>query len=212
MNASVARNRVRDYLLKALVNGTVHIGDRLSLAELANELNCSVTPVREALTQLEYSNVIQAVPNRGFIIPELSVKEATHLYQLIAALEATALQYSSFSNANLKYLQLMQKKFEACTLAANKVAADMLFHEALTSGYGNPILQQTIRDVKIRIFFYEQAFMVDDKLSDISTRQHRQIIDALKCTNKKKAISILAQNWFMMLSFLQSSIRSTMPQ
>jgi DNA-binding GntR family transcriptional regulator len=209
MNASIARNRVRDYLLKALVNGTIHIGDRLSLAELAIELDCSVTPVREALTQLEYSNVIRAVPNRGFIIPELSVKEATHLYQLIAALEATALEYSDFSSAHLKNLQVLQKKFETTTLAADKVAADMAFHQALTCLYDNPMLQQTIRDVKIRIFFYEQAFMVDDELSAISTRQHRQMIEALKYANKKKAIRVLEQNWFIMLSFLQDSIRSS---
>jgi DNA-binding GntR family transcriptional regulator len=205
MITHIERNRVRSYIMEELLKGSLTIGGRLSLPVLARQLDCSVTPVREALTQLEYSRVIEAVPNRGFIIPGLDVAEATHLYELIAALEALAVEKTVFTAAEVKNLRKLQKAFEKPGNAAAKIKADMDFHEALTANYENPFAQQTIRDLKIRIFFYEQQYMGNAALSDASAAQHGQIVDAAESNDSKKAAKLIKLNWLMMLDYIQKN-------
>lgn len=206
MVSIIERNRVRNFILEELLKGNIDIGDRLSLPAISKKLQCSVTPVREALTQLEYARVIEVIPNRGFIIPALHASEAKHLYEMIAALEILALEQSRFTEADIKYLRKLQAKFENAAKAAAKIAADMAFHEALTKNYNNPFAQQIIRDLKIRIFFYEKKYMGNSDLTETSMQQHGQIIIAVENNNLKKAAKILKQNWIMMLNYIQKNI------
>lgn len=192
--------------MEELLNDSVNIGSRLSLPAISRKLQCSVTPVREALTQLEYAKVIEVVPNRGFIIPGLDAGEAKHLYELIAALEALAIEHSDFTATEIKNLHKLQRAFENTGKPAVKIRADMAFHEALTKNYCNPFAQQTIRDLKIRIFFYEKSYMGNAALTDNSLQQHRQIITAIENNDLKKAAKILRQNWEIMLNYIQKNM------
>jgi DNA-binding GntR family transcriptional regulator len=206
MVSSIERNRVRDFITAALLKGDINAGDRLSLPTLAAQLQCSVTPIREALTQLEYNKVIEAVPNRGFIIPELDATEATHLYELIASLEALALEKAVFTDADIKHLHKLKRVFDTARSTSAKIEADMNLHEALIKSYNNPFAQQSIRDLKIRIFFYEKNYMADAVLIATSAQQHHQLIEAVENDDRKKAVKILKQNWFVMLAYIQQKM------
>ena len=96
------RDQVKDLLLEKMRNGDIDPKKSISLAALGRELDVSVTPIREALTQLQTSNIVEAIPNRGFFIPELSNDEAKNLYQLVVSLESLAIQNSTFSCSFLK--------------------------------------------------------------------------------------------------------------
>ncbi len=112
---TIFRDQVREYLLKEMRMGNLQEGQTINLAALARELDVSVTPIREALTQLQQSRIITAIPNRGFIISELSLKEAQDLYDLVADLEVLAIENSEFDEAslvNLKNQQLVFKNAE----------------------------------------------------------------------------------------------------
>ncbi|NND79179.1 MAG: GntR family transcriptional regulator, partial [Maribacter sp.] len=88
----ILRDQVRSHLLDQMTNGLLEPGKTINLAALARKLDVSVTPIREALTQLQQSKLIKAIPNRGFIIAELNYLEAKDLYELVADLEVLALE------------------------------------------------------------------------------------------------------------------------
>ena len=91
----IFRDQVREHLLGQMKKGELQEGQTINLAALARELKVSVTPIREALSQLQQSRIITAIPNRGFIISELSQSEAKDLYDLVAELETLALENSN---------------------------------------------------------------------------------------------------------------------
>ena len=107
----IFRNQVREHLISKMRSGELTDGQLLSLEALARELDISVTPIREALTQLEQSHVVIGVPNRGFMIPKPSAQEAKNVYELIAALEALSIQNSKVSDALLKKLKTKAMQF-----------------------------------------------------------------------------------------------------
>lgn len=200
------RDQVREHLQKQMMRGKLQAGQTVSLAGLARELDVSVTPIREALTQLEQANLITSIPNRGFVISEMEADEAKNIYELIAVLESLALENSEFSDFDIKNLENAQKRFSQAKTPIEKVKADLDFHELLTKNYANPYARQIIRDLKTRIFFYEKSYMEDVGLTNESDNQHIEIIELLKNKKQKLAAQIIKKNWLIILKFIQKHL------
>ncbi|CAM4356427.1 GntR family transcriptional regulator [Subsaximicrobium wynnwilliamsii] len=194
------RNQVRELILDKMKTGELKAGESLSLASIARDLEVSVTPIREALTQLEQSRIIKSAPNRGFIIPELNNVIAKDLYQLVATLESLAIENSVYSKSIIKKLKKQQEKIETSNNAIDRVNEDIIFHNILTSQYKNETAQQILLDLKTRIFFYELEFM---SLDNSLNQQHNQIINYLENGQIKDAVKILKLNWLQVLDFLK---------
>lgn len=202
------RDQVREHLQNEMLLGNLNAGQTLSLAGLARELQVSVTPIREALTQLEQSKIITSIPNRGFVISDIDAKEAKNIYELIANLESLAVENSEFSAKDLKDLEKAQAKFGKAKTAIEKVKFDLDFHEILTRNYDNSFAQQIIRDLKTRIFFYEKSYMEDVGLTDVSDEQHLEMIELIRNGKQTQAAEIIKKNWLIILQFIQKHLEN----
>ena len=200
------RDQVRDYLLSEMITGNLKTGKTINLAALARHLNVSVTPIREALTQLQQAHIIKAIPNRGFIIAELDVEEAEDLYELVANLEVMAIENTEFSQEDIVNLKNQQELFENASNAIDRIQADLEFHRLLTKGYKNELALKILHDLKTRIFFYERAFTNDDSFYNKSDNQHDSIISAIADDNVPTASLLLKMNWMLILNYVQKKL------
>lgn len=200
------RDQVRDHLLKEMTTGTLVLGKTINLAAVSRALDVSVTPIREALAQLQQAHIIKAVPNRGFIIAALDVKEAEDLYDLVASLEVMAIENREFSETDIIKLKAQQDIFENASDAISRIQADMEFHRLLTQGFENELALQLLQDLKTRVFFYERAFMSDDSFYNKSDNQHEAIISAIEDDNVPTASLLLKMNWMLILNYIQKKL------
>jgi len=200
------RDQVREFLLHQMKQGHLQEGQTINLAALARKLGVSVTPIREALTQLQQSRIITAIPNRGFIISELSLKEAKDLYELVADLEVLAIENSEFDEDSIIQLKEQQIVFKSAEDTVARINAKLGFHRLLTKNYGNSLAQHVLEDLKIRIFFYEREFMADDLLYSKSDNQHDAIISAIEDDNVPTASLVLKMNWMLILDYIQRQL------
>lgn len=203
---TIFRDEVREHLLGRMMKGKLKSGKTINLAALSRELNVSVTPIREALTQLQQARIIEAVPNRGFIIAELTHKEAKDLYDLVANLEVLAIENSVFFPTCIEDLKQQQIVFKNAEDTLSRITAKLEFHRMLTQHYENNLAQQVLSDLKTRIFFYEQAFMSDESIYDKSDNQHDGIISAIEDDNVPTAALILKMNWMLILDYIQKQL------
>jgi DNA-binding GntR family transcriptional regulator len=81
---------VYDRLVEALVQGTVNPGDRLIQDRLAEELDVSRTPVRDALLRLKEEGVVEPSGRRGYVVRSLSDSDVRDLYGARDAVEGHA--------------------------------------------------------------------------------------------------------------------------
>jgi DNA-binding GntR family transcriptional regulator len=72
--------RVYAAIKQQLRNGLFRPGDRLEPAALAEELNASVTPIRDALHRLTGERLIEAPRHEGFRVPLMTETTLRHLY------------------------------------------------------------------------------------------------------------------------------------
>jgi DNA-binding GntR family transcriptional regulator len=80
MSAPGTFERVYAALKQRLRQGVYKPGDRLEPAVLSEELNASVTPVRDALHRLTGERLVEAPRHEGFRVPMLTETGLRHLY------------------------------------------------------------------------------------------------------------------------------------
>jgi DNA-binding GntR family transcriptional regulator len=80
--------RIRESLENAIVDVRYPPGARLDPEALAREFECSRTPIREALQQLEASGLVRVAAKRGTFVSEWSVEELAERFEVMAELEA----------------------------------------------------------------------------------------------------------------------------
>lgn len=105
--------RVREALENAIVDGQYPPGSRLDPDALAREFDCSRTPIREALQQLEASGLVRVAAKRGTFVSEWTVEELAERFEVMAELEAMCARLAArrITEAELSELEIAH---EAC--------------------------------------------------------------------------------------------------
>ena len=75
-------------LRSRILPGQVRPGAFIRLDDVAAELGCSVTPVREALVTLRGEGLVRSSPHRGFIVGELKRGDIVDIFWMQAQLSA----------------------------------------------------------------------------------------------------------------------------
>lgn len=203
---TVLRNKVRKHLLKKILSGKLQIGKTINLAQLARDLKISVTPIREALSQLEQARIIKAVPNRGFIIPDLSYQEARDIYNTIAQLEVIAVESSEFKKSTLHDLRSEQLHLQQTHTPEARLISRITFHHLLVQDCTNKILLSILEDLEARIMFYEQLFITDPAFYEQIDNQNESIIQAIEEDNLPTAALILKMNWMNIFEHIRGKL------
>jgi DNA-binding transcriptional regulator YhcF (GntR family) len=82
-----AHQYVVESLRNAIVEGVLTPGTRLIQAAIAEELEVSTTPVREALQDLAAEGLVRLDPHRGAIVYGFDLAECREIYELRMLLE-----------------------------------------------------------------------------------------------------------------------------
>src|SRR5262245_29242558 len=136
-------------LREQIVLGTIPPGAPLRLEELARRLDMSVSPVREAVRQLEMVGLAEHVAYKGARVTylssgELEVVEDTRLALESLAARHTAARYGDETDRRLTaILDELDDAYETRD-RARIVHGNTAFHRALASGSGSPLLERLI--------------------------------------------------------------------
>jgi DNA-binding GntR family transcriptional regulator len=82
-------------LHQAIIQGELAAGERLPIEELAETLDMSPMPIREALRQLDAVGLVEHVPHRGARVRELSIDDLHEVYEARLALEPLAIAHAA---------------------------------------------------------------------------------------------------------------------
>ncbi|UJH67316.1 GntR family transcriptional regulator [Allomuricauda sp. SCSIO 65647] len=206
LQTTILRDKVKDFILMEMQKGALSVGKTINLAALSRKLGISVTPIREALSQLEESQIIKAVPNRGFVVAELQLKEAKDLYATVSQLEVMAIEDSHFTEKAIRDLKKSLLRLQQSHTHNARLQARYRFHDLLIGHCNNRILIQLLRKLKHRILFYEQAFIRDASVYENVDNQMEAIVQAIEEDNIPTAALILKMNWMIVLQYLEKRL------
>ena len=84
--------------------------------EMADVLQMSRTPVREALVRLETEGIVRLIPRRGFSVEPIEKEDLTEIYEIVESLDGLAVEIATrkVDNTEIVYLEtLIEQQEEA---------------------------------------------------------------------------------------------------
>lgn len=147
-------NQVYEQLIEILIRGELKPGDVIVERRMAERLNASRTPVREALGRLEAEGLVYKQPSRGVTVSPFSTEAFVELLNVRQVLEAEA--------ARLAAGRLRPDRIASIRAALEEIrdkenpslseiwAADDLLHGEIAEASGNQLLADMIRDLRRR--------------------------------------------------------------
>jgi GntR family transcriptional regulator, gluconate operon transcriptional repressor len=193
--AEDAADRIREEIL----SGGFRSGDHLVEAKIAEQLNTSRGPVREAFKLLRAEGLLSEEPRRGTFVVSLSADDVREIYELRAALEAAAgrLLARSGDDATHARIRELAERIDAASADGDAAAvsrADLAFHEGLCELSGNSrLLEVFTRYVPTLRALLRLDEHVLRSIQDVPA-QHAPLVDAIAAREEERAAHLLSEH------------------
>jgi DNA-binding GntR family transcriptional regulator len=169
----------------AMLSGAIAPGARLVMDALAEELEISRTPVRDALRRLEQEGLIEPAGRRGFVVREIDAEEIRQTYEAREAIEGYAARLAArrgeLAAAEVRDAINRAEEFDIETPVGSYLANRMV-HRSIVAASDNRILLDLFDDLWGRggaHQIYAGCFRGDDSHAALR-RKHQPIVRALK--------------------------------
>jgi DNA-binding GntR family transcriptional regulator len=181
-------------LREAIISGHFEPGEHLIEADLCTRLGVSRPSVREALRSLEAERLVVMMPNRGPMIPVLTLDEAREIYYVRAMLEgeAASLAASRVTAAATARMKLALDAFDQAVKAndaAALVTTTRAFYQEIFDSCGNRIIAEVASVLTDRVTFLRSKSMSLKGRPHQSSEEMRAIWKALAARDPEAARS-----------------------
>ncbi|SNY43277.1 transcriptional regulator, GntR family [Arsukibacterium tuosuense] len=182
-----AADRVLQEIQRAIVEGDIAAGSKISEPELARRFDLSRAPLREALARLERCHLIERIPNAGARVVTLSTAGLLALYQLRENLEGLACKLAAehMTDAEITEVrQLLDQHLSSQRVREGESyyqeAGDLDFHYRVILGSKNSYLINILCD---ELYFLVRMYRVQLGMNGPRVSrafdEHKAIINAI---------------------------------
>ena len=185
----------------AILDGTLSAGSRLKEDELAEQLEVSRTPVREALRKLAADDLVVLEPKRGARVRKYEAHELDDLYRLRAVLEGYAARRAAARIETHEIDELRGSCNRFSRLAARKrvsagelAAENQLFHEGVLAAARDDRLAAMARSVIHLPLVYKAYIWFSPEERQESADFHWQVTEALERRDGDAAAHAMEQH------------------
>lgn len=193
------RELVSDALREAIMNGSLHAGERLMEIQLAEELGVSRTPVREAIRKLELEGFVVMIPRKGAYVSDISLKDINDVFEIRTALDALAAGLAA-ERITEEELERMERLLVEIAEAIEQgdieraVAIDTQFHDVLYKASRNERLVGIIGNL-CELFqrFRSISMGYPGRLKD-TIEEHKRLVEAISQRNIELAQQVAREH------------------
>ena len=168
---------------RAILDSRYPPGALLSENQLADELQISRTPVREALRDLATAGLVRILPQRGIVVSELSVEDALEVYQLREQLECFAARLAAERlgpDDRAAFAREHQQALDHLAAGNERLAYDhsVLMHARIIAMARNSRLTQVMNLLADQTHRFGLLTLRNGRAGP-AIREHGEIIDAI---------------------------------
>ncbi|WP_213999750.1 GntR family transcriptional regulator [Arsukibacterium sp.] len=182
-----AADRVLQEIQRAIVDGDIAAGSKISEPELARRFDLSRAPLREALARLERCHLIERIPNAGARVVTLSTAGLLALYQLRENLEGLACKLAAehMTDAEITEVrQLLDQHLSSQRVREGESyyqeAGDLDFHYRVILGSKNSYLINILCDeLYYLVRMYRVQLGMNGPRVSRAFDEHKAIINAI---------------------------------
>jgi len=193
------RGQIYEYIRKEIHVGRLIPGSFIKMREISKHLGVSITPLRDAIIQLECEGFVTILPRRGILLNKMTLEEIKNVLEIIGALECTVLM-SVFDQITMLHLKKMgQLNSQMRELIQSKTfdqgfnqrfyQLNIAFHNVFLNLSSNPSLIRIITPLKQRLYDFQQLTYIR-KWELINCDEHDQLIQYIEMDAREKAVRL----------------------
>jgi DNA-binding GntR family transcriptional regulator len=176
---------VFENLKHAIIRGDLLPGDRLVESSIADRLNISRTPVREAIHKLEREGLLRKLPRGGFTVMNLSREDIEETFGIRSVLESYAARLAALNHRE-EDLEPLEETIHEFQIALDRGQMDKLpgintaFHNLFYALSQSPKLIKMINDLRDQIYRFRKIILSIDNMAKTSNEDHRKMVEAIR--------------------------------
>lgn len=176
-NTPSAADRVYDYLTERLSNGILRGGDIIQESKLAETLNLSRTPIRDALGRLEGESLLVR-SGRTLSVRRVTVKEFLDLLHVRRLIEPEAAYLAAGKMDNLRLQELKQQHAVAVERGdTSNLEIDEKIHLEIVRTLRNNYLADLVHNLRRQTRLFELTEWPNT--NRLHKTRHNDLVDAL---------------------------------
>ena len=207
------KDRVYDRLRASIVEMNIYDeGANLRLDErsMAEQLQVSRTPLREALTRLENDGFIEIRPRKGVFVVRKTMGEILEMIVAWAALESMAARLacaeaSDHEIAELRRIGTQYTKDKAKANISEYSEANIDFHLHILGMSKCAMLQEIAEGLFTHLKAVRRKGMEDTRRADRSVVDHMNIIEAIEDRDAELADQLVREHTMRLHDYLRRS-------
>ena len=203
------RVQVASRLRKAILSGRMLPGAALVETALAEKMNVSRAPIREAIQILENDGLVETIAYKGKRVKPLTAREVAETYSLREVFEVMAVRLILESGAPLDTLRTHCDEMTAAAEADNfeaLVVADEAFHHALIRLADHNLLLTSWKNLYLRIHQIMALRNRDERNLTEVAGNHPPIVQALADGDADRAINLISEHTRILAAFDPATI------
>jgi DNA-binding GntR family transcriptional regulator len=181
MEYRTKEEQVADFLREGIISGTYPRGSRIKQADIAEQLQLSITPVREALKMLEAEGYLTGDSYRGMRVVPFDVGASTEILNLRITLEAQLVRAAveKADSTAIAELRSLAAEFERASVNGDRSVARGANYRLHRRMYDIAELPQTFHFVQILWARYPFDLIngIEGRTGD-AVAEHSELINA----------------------------------
>ena len=158
--------------------------DKIFEAELAQRIQVSRTPLRQALQRLEHEGFVQALPKIGWLVSPLDFDKLDELYDFRILLECYAVAQMCKQTSERTVLTQLEKiwcvnKRKRLTDGMKVGELDEQFHRQLVQTLGNELITKTHTEITEKIRIVRRLDFTKTPRIEATYEEHAKILEAI---------------------------------
>lgn len=191
---------VVEVLRERILSGDIEAGKPLRQSALANELNVSRIPIREALLQLEAEGLVKFEAHKGATAAGLSSEQVLELFELRALIEPDLLAKSivNMTDEHIDNAQAILSQLEESFHHSNasNLWSDLntKFHSSLYIAANRPNTMEVVQNLNSNCDRYIRLHLLQKGGIPKAEQQHQELIALCKAGDVEGACSLLKEH------------------
>ncbi len=193
------RSQIYEYIRDEIQTGHLIPGSFIKMREISEHLGVSITPLRDAIIQLECEGFVTILPRRGILLNKMTLSEIKNILEIIGALESAVLaavfdqikviHLKKMERLNDQMREMLQAETFDQSFSEKFYQLNVDFHSVFLDLSSNQSLMQIIIPKRKRLYdFQRMAYIRQWEL--INCDEHDRLINHIKAGERTQAIRL----------------------
>ena len=192
-----------DQIQECIINGTFEPGKKLKVEKLKQQLTIGASPIREALSRLVASGLVEAYDNKGFYVTQISQDDVHDVYQTFLSIELLALTQAMKHGDDAWKTSIVAALYNLSLIETSEqpiscdtwIERNYAFHLALIAGCNSPNLLKIRYDIYQRFDRYcRMSFNITKRQLHSNHEEHKKLADAVLNRDLEKATTLMTHH------------------